>query len=461
MNGSLKNKLDNLNRNDVLPMHMPGHKRNPSITKDMPCLAHDVTEIDGLDDLHRPQGIIRDLEKDFASLWDADDAIISVNGATAPIQSSILAHSRPKDRILVASNCHISVWHAIEIGDLVPVITDPSINSGVPFFGAVDPEAFEEKLKADPSVKLAVITSPTYEGFISDTEELTRIAHRYGCMLIVDEAHGAHLGITDSFPKAACGDITIKSLHKTLASPTQTAVALLWGDRADRRLMRHYMSVNESSSPSYILMEGLENSLRHLDTDSFYGNVLAGRKALSSLNNLTLFDPSQTYDPSKFVILTNGKINGHDLAFRLRNEYAIEVEASFPTHIIAMTGIGDTPETISRFVNAITMIDEDLDGEAEPLTVIPCPAGERDLVMTMREAIKAKGVVVPLEEAEGCIASESIFAYPPGVPLILSGERITQDAVTLLKALQTNGSALKTDPLRDFDGDVLKVDTNG
>ncbi|MBO4242553.1 MAG: aminotransferase class I/II-fold pyridoxal phosphate-dependent enzyme [Clostridiales bacterium] len=451
MKEDLKTKLDGYIKSDVLPMHMPGHKRNPGFTGS----KGDITEIEGFDNLHSPKGVIRDLEKKAADIYGADDAFISVNGATALIFAAIHASTFRGEKILVSSGCHISVWHAIETAGLVPVLTDPISDVTTGAFEGLDHRAFIKAIEEN-GINTAVITTPTYEGLITDTKDLYKRCRQLGCTLIVDESHGAHFGVkgNSKFPETSEGDIVIKSLHKTMASPTQTAVMLTKKDLPFKYLIRHYLAVNESTSPSYILMSGIASALTHTDTDAFFDIVKEGRKALTGLNKLRLYERADM-DPSKFVILTEGYLTGYELADRLRKEYRIEVEASFPSYIIAMTGMGDTPETIKRFTDSLLAVDGKL-GDRNGTTAdtfYPEAAG-RKFMLSIENAVKSEKAVTEIKKAEGKMSGEYLFAYPPGVPILIPGEVITGASI---KAIE-GASYLKTDPFRDFDGTLLTVD---
>ena len=427
-------------------MHMPGHKRNPSVTD----LLQDITEIDGFDNLHGPEGLIRDMELRAKDIWGSDDAMISVNGASALIFSSVLSSAKRGDKILIPANSHISVWHAVETAGLVPVLMDPEYDPSMGIYGRIDPGTFGRYL-ASGDIKAAVVTSPTYEGLISDSVKLHEIARSHGTILITDASHGAHFGIRGMkhFNEAMAGDLVIRSVHKTMAAPTQTAVMLIYGKEPDRSLLRHYLAVNESTSPSYVLMEALDRSLRHIDTDTFYHTVTEGRKALSVLTRLFLL---QTDDVSKFVLETKGYLTGYELSDILRDRYNIEIEAAFPAHIIAMTGIGDTKDSLSRFTEALLDVDSLLT-EKKDMPSLPrlVPSSERRFAMNIEDAVRAKKKAVSPKDCEGLISGEYLFAYPPGSPVLVPGEVISKDTLS-------GERKLKTDPFRRFDGTLLTVD---
>ena len=444
-------------------MHMPGHKRNGRTAPEGMSYANDITEIEGFDNLHSPTGVIKGIEKRACALWGADDALISVNGSSALIEASILSTVTKGDKILIASNCHISVWHGIELTGATPVLIDPKTSEDTPFLLGMDPASVEEKLLSDPKIKAVVITSPTYEGIISDTKKIYEICRERDVLLIVDEAHGAHFGIKgdNGFPPSSCGDIVIKSVHKTMSAPTQTAVLLRFGDRADRRLLRHHVSVMQSTSPSYMLMAGLEKALMEPGIDELYKNASALREDLKSLRRLRLYT-SPDQDISKIVILTGGLMTGYELASLLREDFLIEVEAAFPSHIIAMTGTGDTSSSLIRFAEAIKTIDSTIEGGAGRKAHAPViPVISRKYKTDIRTALRAPSSKVDLKDAAGHVSAEYVFSYPPGVPILIPGQKITEDIIRVMEDLEDSGTSFKTDPFRAWDGTLLKVDIKG
>ena len=401
-------------------MHMPGGKRRiGSLAK------NDMTEITGFDDLHDPKGIIKDLERGLADLWNAPEAFLSVNGSTAMIESAICAAMRycPDGRILAASNCHLSVWHGIEMSGCMHRIIYPEAGR-YPFALEADPKAIEKALEDDPDIKVLVITSPTYEGVISDTREIYEITQKHNCTLIIDEAHGAHLGLPYCGDEA-WGDLIIKSIHKTLSAPTQTAVLLKMSDRVKTEDIRHYIDIYESTSPSYLLMSGVSEMVEYLHSADALGDwkaaVDGAVSRLTDLKNIVLFDhPSKDF--SKLVFLCDGNA----VADILRKEYDIEVEYAGRYHLTAMTGIGDNTDTLSRFADAVISIDK---GHPElKLSLrgnIKTP--EHITEKSLYEASRTPSESIDASEAAGRISAEAVYSYPPGIPVILPGDRLTSE----------------------------------
>lgn len=426
---------DNLRNNadsGVIPMHMPGHKRNTDFVPSY--LREDITEIDGFDNLHAPTGVLKDIETDAASIWGASSCVMSVNGATALLLSALMAASS-RGKILIASNCHVAVWHALELIDAPFAVINPSSSPELPFCLDVSPDMIASVLDEDPSIKTVVITTPTYEGVVSDVASIVSVAHSRDVAVIVDEAHGAHLGLNPYFPATSKADVVVKSIHKTLHAPTQTALLLTYGDLIGDELIRHYMDVFESSSPSYILMEGIARVVSDLNADaaitsSWVSALKKCRETLGGLNHLKLFSFPGA-DPSKLVILTEGVMNGKELADVLRSK-KIEVEASFETHVIAMTGIGDVDAGLELFAQALLDVDAGLTGTVSSVYRCALPASPLVLDMPMKKAVQAPSEVVKASESVGRTSASYCFKYPPGIPLLVPGQQITADRLELL-----------------------------
>ena len=422
---------------DPLPMHMPGGKRNPDFVSQ--AFMRDITEIGGFDNLHSPEGLLKDMEDCAAFVWNAENAFLSVNGSTALLLAAIWSASvlNPGSKILTAMNCHLAVWNAIELTGSVIVPLMPAFDPELPFAGHISASDIERNLARDPSIKTVIITSPTYEGVLSDTDEIFRITRKYDAILITDSAHGAHLGLDDNFfgPDAR-GDLVIKSLHKTLSSPTQTAVMLRHeGCPIEVPLIRRGLDIFETSSPSYILLQGVSKCLAQLNSKGpgllkpWEDAITYAENNLSSLRNFRLWQ-APVRERSKFVLMGMG----NSLFEYLRGTFNIECEASFPSHLIAMTGIGDTEETLKRFCDAVIATDNAMDGQYIPANFVSRPFPR--FAMTLRDAAQDRLRCVELEPeyCAGRVSGEFIYGFPPGIPLVMPGEIITEDTIRLLSS---------------------------
>lgn len=475
----LYDKLMEYSKSDFYPLHMPGHKRNMNMTGAMLPYDLDITEIEGFDDLHHASGILLEAQRRSASLYHAEETHYLVNGSTAGLLSAVLGSVPEHGRILMARNCHKSVYNAVYMGKLYPVYVYPQFDPETELNGEILPENVENMLDQYPEIQAVVITSPTYDGVVSDIERIAEIVHKKNIPLIVDEAHGAHFGFHPYFPQNSNmkgADIVIHSLHKTMPSLTQTALLHINGQRADRENIRRYLHMIQTSSPSYILMASIDECIRTVKENGgeiferYTGILRKIREELSGLKQLKLIeygDPEQgEYDRSKIVISgkdfvrvskeQNGALKrisctgGRELCQALIREYHIQPEMAAGSYIIAMTGPGDTEAGLERFVDAVRdlngqMKKEDRDTAAdEPNPKVLKP----ELVYTSWEAEQlrisgTKTEAVSWRDAAGRIAMEFAYLYPPGIPLIVPGERIGHDTVMQIEAYEKKGFTIE------------------
>lgn len=452
----LYDALSAYSHSGAVPMHMPGHKRQDY---DYLVGAHlDITEIDGFDNLHDAEGLLRDAMDYAASVWGSEHTAFCVNGSTGGILAGIHACAGRGDKILVARNCHKSVWHAIELCHLTPIWLTPSVVSKFDIFASISPEVVEDALNYHDRVAMVVITSPTYDGILSDVSAICAIAHRHGVPVLVDGAHGAHLGFGGGFPNGAVragADIVIQSLHKTLPSLTQTAIAHVQGDLVDYAAFLRSKNIFETSSPSYLLMASCDGCAHllgeHPARIAEWGEMLAEFRAQTTgLRRLRLFSPEGrtnvfAYDPSKIVISTRGApLTGPALMSRLRDEFGIELEMASGDYALAMTGLGTTHEHLMRLAEALLAIDAALEPTDEPISTITSllpPPPEQ--VIRPSDAILGAKVQLPLEESEGRIAAGYLWAYPPGIPLIAPGQRVDRATLDAIEALRVRGVEMR------------------
>ena len=443
----LLEKLKKLKQDDPYPMHMPGHKR---IGLDFPDVYDiDNTEIDGFDNLHQPSGIIKMLADEVAGLYGSDEAYLSVGGSTDMILTSVFAATKPGDKVLIARNCHKSVYHAAALRDLRAEYLYPEIlELGIP--GGIRPEQVSEAFSRHDGIRCCVVTSPTYEGVISDIEKISDICHQNGASLIVDAAHGAHLGFGD-FPENPIkqgADAVIVSLHKTLPSLTQTACLLRNSDSlisAER--IKKYFDYFETSSPSYVLMAGIDRCVTFLkekgdEAFSEYGRKLSQlREQIRKIPQITLFEPeTYSYDPSKLVLSLDGR-SGSELADILRRG-KIEPEMSSLDYCLAMTSVMDTDEGFERLYEVLknSTPGENSKKNAAGLYSIT-PEKRYDIGIAEKSEIFFK----ERNELIGEVSGATVTVYPPGIPLIVPGEVFTEEVSESLEAAETSGLTIDGD----------------
>lgn len=454
--------LKEYRQSGIYPMHMPGHKQNVDFLCDDLPLWLDITEIDGFDNLHKPSGILADCQLRAARLWKSEHAFYLTTGSTAGILAGIYALAGgggSSGEILLARNCHKSVYHAIELCGLTPRFIAPPIIEPHAFCGSITAESVENALNNYRNIKLAVITSPTYEGVVSDIEAIAGILHTRNIPLLVDAAHGAHLGFSDAFPKCAIesgADIVIESLHKTLPALTQTAICHIQGKYITPERMQHAISVFQTSSPSYLLMASIDSCVGLLEKSAeelmgqWKSRLLDFYDKTSNLEHLKIIDPRikipgiLSRDPGKIIISTaRAECSGAELMETLLREHKIHLEMAAGRYAIAMTSPCDTTEGMERLTRALRGIDESL--SPAPHTSgfsknIPYP--EIKLQRTPTDAMNSKGEFISLDQSIGHISAEYIWAYPPGVPVIIPGQVITGELIEALGDMRDNGVSI-------------------
>lgn len=456
----LEEKLRELAQSNRYPFHMPGHKRMLDGTNPY---AIDITEIEDFDNLHHAEGIIKDAEDAAAKMYGAKKAYYLVNGSTCGILAAISASVKRGGKILVARNCHKSVYHAIFLRQLSPEYVYPE-NTHYGIQGQILVKAIEKKLAECPDIQAVVLTSPTYDGLVSDVKSIAEVVHRRNIPLIVDEAHGAHFGFHKAFPEnaVAYADAVIMSVHKTLPAFTQTAVLCLCSDRIDEKEVEKYLRIYETSSPSYVLMAGIERSLRMvLDGGSelfaAYVEKLSGfRASVRDLKHLAVPDAEDfsgeeayAFDPGKILIVTKNGMSGQQLQETLLRDYALQMEMASGNYVVAMTSFMDTVEGFQRLSHALHAIDARMEdtGKAafSPKDIYRQPEKQ----MEPYQAEEAAHGCIRLEEAAGQVSADYIYLYPPGIPMIVPGEILTEPMIQMVRQCQAVGLDVEGMPETD------------
>lgn len=453
--------------NGVVPFHMPGHKRK---NFDYLCGTSkiDITEIDGFDNLHDASGVIARAEERAARLFGTISTRFLVGGSTAGILSAIRAMTRRNDAILVARNCHKSVFNAIEICGLRPFYVEPSCFDEYGFYGSVSPQKVKDALEKNNDIKLAVITSPTYEGVISDIKSIADICHERGVLLFVDEAHGAHLGLSDCFEQSARNldaDAVVNSLHKTLPSLTQTALLHVCSQRVDAKRVDVNLAMFQSSSPSYVLMSSIDGCVDYLCRNKdvvlskWRDDLNVAREKLSHLKNVRLFDGREekafAYDESKLVFcLDKCGETGVEFKKELREKHGIELEMASTDYAIAMSGLGDDESSFAKLVNAVSAVDAALERNDERQTVKLPELPQKAFEPYQIDALSCD--YVDFDDCVGMVAAENVWAYPPGCPVLVKGEVVQKDLAEYVEFAVKSGVNV-TSETRQFPSKLLTV----
>lgn len=496
---------------DAYPFHMPGHKRR-EIPDGIPGgfpdpYGIDITEIDGFDNLHHAEGILKDAMETVAAIYGADRSWYLVNGSTCGILSAVFAATENGGKILTARNCHKAVYHAICLNRLEAEYLYPEEITEFRINGGIRAEDVRKALEKDAmrcagnsgdvrgkitKIQAVLITSPTYEGVVSDIRAIADAAHEYGIPLIVDEAHGAHLEYADqchSFPKSALeygADIVIQSLHKTLPCFTQTAILHVKGKLVDQDRISRYLSMFQTSSPSYLFMAGMERCIRYMDGDGrnemirYEKRLERFMERMEGLQVLEVLDREicgkyrtvAGWDPSKIVVSTMRAedFHGEELAETLRRKYHLEMEMTAPEYVIAMTSLMDTEEGFERLGTALLEIDgarrrrmepEQQKEKGEPKEKERCetPEATESKVshpirrMLICEAMDADTERTAFQDTVGKVSAEFVYLYPPGIPIIAPGEVFTDAIVEKIMAYKAAG--LLVQGPADPDADVI------
>lgn len=503
-------KLDKYKDENVVPMHMPGTKRNKELIElymgDMGNpYEKDITEINGFDNMHNAEDIIKDAFDEAAKLYGADESWYLVNGSTAGNMSAICGVTHKNDVVIMARNCHISVYNAVILNELNPVYIYPEYDEEYGYYKGITLKEIKfivDKYSSDHDrndIKAVILTSPTYEGNVSDIKSIAEYLHQYNIPLIVDEAHGAHFNFSESFPQSAVksgADVVINSVHKTLPSLTQTAIMHINYGIVDVERIRRYWNIYQSTSPSYILMSSIARSLSIVKNDGdklfaeYVDKLTILRNGLSELKHIRLIN---TDDISKLVL---GYKDAKWLYDTLFYKYKIQLEMSSIKYVIAMTSIFDSQEYYDRFLAALKEIDEELDnrvlaalkeideeidesiskydredilnskvdkdldnrfnsihnGEADNRlnysSINNQDNGNKvniadfrdEQTLTIAEAFNRRDlsgcdeIQMNNEKIYGKISGESVYVYPPGIPILCPGEVITRKIIAILEA---------------------------
>lgn len=476
----LLEKLKEYSESDHYPLHMPGHKRRLSHFEN--AFAIDITEIDGFDNLHHAEGILLEAQKRAARLYGADETYYLVNGSTCGILAAVSSCVPRGGRILMARNCHKAAYHAVFLNGLRAEYLYPEADMVRGINGSISPEDVKKALEQQQrqctetalperqSISAVLLTSPTYDGVVSDVRRIAEEAHKAGAILIVDEAHGAHFAMHPYFPESAldCGaDIVINSLHKTMPSLTQTALLHVRGPRVDRERIRKYLGIYQSSSPSYVLMAGMDACVSLMERQGaalfniFTKRLEDMRRELQRMQVLHLVQgnekglKSYDFDRSKVLISTeNAGISGPELSEILRREYHLEAEMEAERYVTAIMTVADTEEGFERLTRALREIDGHLVRERHRSFRIGALRKSR-AAMTIEQAENSCRKQVPLQASAGCISAEFVYLYPPGIPLLVPGEEISEGLPEQLSCYQSVG--LNLQGMADYSGKLIYV----
>ena len=454
--------LVKLRKKRIVPFDVPGHKRgrgNPELVELLgeKCVGIDVNSMKPLDNLGHPISIIRDAEELAAHAFGASHAFLMIGGTTSSVQTMILSTCKAGDKIILPRNVHKSAINALVLCGAIPIYIEMSVDPKIGIALGLENDRVAKGIKDHPDAKAILINNPTYYGICSDLKGLTEMAHEAGMMVLVDEAHGAHLHFTDKLPISAMdagADIAAVSMHKSGGSLTQSSLLLI-GEQMNPEYVRQIINLTQSTSASYLLMASLDISRRNLalrGKESFekvielseYArreiNAIGGYYAYSKelIDGVSVCD----FDVTKLSVYTQGiGLTGIEVYDLLRDEYDIQIEFGDIGNILAYISIGDRIQDIERLVGALADIKRLYSRDGKDLI-----AGEYiqpELVLSPQEAFYSERKSLTLDESVGQVCGEFVMCYPPGIPILAPGERITREIVDYIQFAKERGCSLQ------------------
>ena len=457
----------------VVPFDVPGHKRgrgNPELVALLgeKCVGMDVNSMKPLDNLCHPISVIREAEELTAEAFGAAHAFLMVGGTTSAVQAMILSVAKRGDKIILPRNVHRSVMGAMVLCGAVPVYVNPECDSrlGIPLGMKVS--EVEKAIKANPDAKAILVNNPTYYGICSDLRSIVKLAHQHGMLCLADEAHGTHLYFGENLPisaMAAGADMAAVSMHKSGGSLTQSSV-LLTGPAMNEGYVRQIINLTQTTSGSYLLLSSLDISRRNLalrGKEAFAGVVEMAEYARREINNIGGYyaysrelingDSIYDFDVTKLAVNTlDIGLAGIEVYDLLRDEYDIQIEFGDLGNLLAYLSIGDRQRDIERLVGALSEVRRRF-GKKDKANLMKQEYIDPQVAVSPQDAFYADKESLPLRETEGRVCSEFVMCYPPGIPILAPGERITGPILDYIEYAKEKGCSM-TGP---EDPDILRL----
>ena len=454
--------LEKFRKKRVVPFDVPGHKRgrgNPELVELLgeKCDNLDVNSMKPLDNLCHPVSVIKEAEELVADAFGAEHAFLMIGGTTSAVQSMVLSVCKANDKIILPRNVHKSVINALILCGATPIYVEPKVNERIGIALGMEIDSFVRVIEENPDAVAVLVNNPTYYGICSDLKKIVEVAHSHGLRVLADEAHGTHLYFGEDLPvsaMAAGADFAAVSMHKSGGSLTQSSVLLTsQGVNADD--VRQIINLTQTTSASYLLLSSLDISRRNLalrGRESFAAvvkmaeyarneiNAIGGYYAYSKelVNGTSVYD----YDVTKLSVHTQGiGLTGIEVYDLLRDEYDIQIEFGDIGNILAYISIGDRIRDIERLVGALADIKRLYERDGSDLV-----SGEYiqpDVVMSPQTAFYANKESVPIRQTDGMICAEFVLCYPPGIPILAPGERITKEIIDYILYAGEKGCSLQ------------------
>jgi arginine decarboxylase len=441
----------------VVSFHTPGHKNGRGIDKKLASYVgreifqFDVTVFPEVDSLHDPTGPIKKAQELFAAAYGVEKSFFLVNGSSVGNMAMIMSACRPGESLIISRNSHKSTLGGIVLSGVWPLWIQPNVDQNLDILFDSSPEQVEEALRKYPEAKAVFVTSPTYNGVTTNLKRIAEICHARGKLLLVDEAHGAHLKFHPELPMSAVdagADLVVQSTHKTLAAISQGSVLHFNSKLIDPSRVKRIISMLQTTSPNYATLATLDLARWQMVgegkkiLEKLMQNCERARSQINALKDFTCLTRTDMkgrgydLDVTKLTInVTRTGYSGQNISEMLTKEYNIQVDAADLFNLIAITGTGTDRSDLDRLVHALTVLDKMKQGAAQNW-VLKIPSLSTELVMNPRDVfLLYRSKRVPLRKAIGHISAQPLTPYPPGIPVLIPGERVTAEIVEYLEDL--------------------------
>ncbi|MBF2028678.1 MAG: aminotransferase class I/II-fold pyridoxal phosphate-dependent enzyme [Oscillatoriales cyanobacterium C42_A2020_001] len=457
--------------------HTPGHKRGRGVDPVLQALLGDrvfradLPELPELDNLFAPSGVIQQAQELAAQVFGAEQTWFLTNGSTSGVIAAILATCNPGDKIILPRNVHQSAISGLALSGAIPIFVNPEYDSHLALAHGVSPDAIAQTLVQHPDAKAVLIVSPTYYGVSADVAAIAQIIHQHSIPLLVDEAHGAHFGFHPNLPRSALqagADLAVQSTHKTLSALTQAAMLHVQGQRINRDRLTKALALIQSTSPNYLLLASLDATRHQLATQGkelmAHSLRLAtkARSRIAQIPELSLLDAEQAgspgffrLDPTRLTVTVSGLgITGFTADELLNEQLGIVAELPTLQHLTFIISLGNREEDIERLVHGLEWLegrkpeaggkreDDGVGGDKAVFAWASSLHSASPSPLSPREAFLVQAEVVSVEAAVGCVSAELVCPYPPGIPVLIPGEVITEEAIASLKQVLDAGGII-------------------
>ena len=469
--------LEHIKKNPV-QFHIPGHKKGNGMAPEFRefigdnALSMDLINIAPLDDLHQPKGIIKEAQDLAAEAFNADHTFFSVQGTSGAIMTMIMSVCGPGDKIIVPRNVHKSIMSAVILSGAIPIFIHPEIDKVLGISHGISIHSVKSALEQHPDAKALLVINPTYFGVSADLKSIVDIAHSYHIPVLVDEAHGVHIHFHDELPLSAMqagADMAATSVHKLGGSMTQSSILNVKGNLVSYKRVQAVLSMLTTTSTSYLLLASLDVARKELATrgkellDHTIQLANSIRKQINEIEHLTCVgeeiletEAAYDYDPTKLIIsVKNLGLSGNDVEIWLRAHYNIEVEMSDLYNILCIITTGDTEKEADILVSALKHLADERYSLAEKIDTQVLLPNIPLLAVSPRDAFYSETELVPFDDSEGRVIAEFIMVYPPGIPIFIPGEIITEDNLRYIKKNMEAG--LPVQGPEDYDFKMLRV----